>query len=156
MSFKSLMEGTRLGELFEAPKELLAADHDLPIAAALAAMAQRRVLSLPVVIRSGRAEPHATRALVSTGGLPVTSLLGFVGVADVLSALIAGAHAPAARRRRPLARPLAQTPFRAPPSSHSPPPLRSWPYSRCPPLPPTDAAHRPTDAPRGHLNPPLP
>jgi len=133
MSFKSLLEGARLGELFEGgPKELLAADHDLPIAAALAAMAQRRVLSLPVVVRSGRTEPRATRALVSTGGLTVTSLMGFVGVADVLAALISGARLGSA----PPSSGLAAAAAHASPPTPPPPPLRAaaLPPTASPPL----------------------
>lgn len=88
MSLKSLIEGTRLEDVVERKGDVAALFHDTPIGDGLKTLCERKILSCPVVVRHASAKGLETPQ--ATGRIPVLSLLGFVGVSDVLSEFLKG------------------------------------------------------------------
>lgn len=99
-ALRSALLGARLADLtaHTRRRRLLVLEADEPVSVALAALAARRVLSAPVVVRSEAQSPGSLE--LDAAGPPVSSVAGFVGVADVLAAVLEsvgpGAATPAA------------------------------------------------------------
>lgn len=79
-----LLRSTTLRHIFEAPRAIIAFEHDTPISTVLEVLSSNKVLSAPIVVRPDGSEKH--KAALS--GALVQAMLGFVGVSDILRLLL--------------------------------------------------------------------
>lgn len=95
---KPLLEGTSLGDIASPKQQVCTIEHNLPIAEVLRTLAKKNILSAPLVAGFDLEDVSE-----SAGMDAAPSLLGWIDVADVVSALIKRTYAGGSGRKVVLA-----------------------------------------------------